>query len=193
MLSAIILGANLWSWAILFKQKQAWESFAKKYKMIYRKGKFLGSPEVDGMIDGYKINLYTAERRGADVRSRRLMTVLEITAPKGLVDGAAIGTAEMLNFIKSIGTLSPLVLESPKLKDGANLFARNDDAIKAFLTNARMEHINQIFSTRGVDILFIFHETQAVLRIETADPMADAVKMDKAIRRLIGHLEGLKL
>jgi hypothetical protein len=193
LLSAIILGANVWSWIILFKQKQAWESFSKKYKMTFRKGKLLAPAEVEGFIEDYKVNLFTAERRGADVRSRRYMTVLEIVIPGGLVNGGTIGGAEMLPFMESLDTLTRLTPANGKLKDGVHLYARDNDDVKNYLTAERIDHLNQIFSTRNVDILFVFTDTSGVLRLETSDPMADAVKMDKAIQRLIAHLKPLAL
>lgn len=193
LLSAIILGTSVWSWVILFKQKQAWESFSKKYKMTFRKSKFLAPAEVEGFIGEYKVNLFTAERRGADPRSRRYMTVLEIVVPGGLVDGGAIGTAEMVPFMDSLGTLKPVPPETIKLKDGVRLYAREENDVKTYLTPERIEHLNHIFSTRNVDILFIFTKETGVLRLETSDPMADAVKMDKAIQRLITHLKPLTL
>lgn len=193
ILSTIILGANIWSWVILYQQKQAWESLARKYKMVFRKNRFLAPPELEGKIDDFQINMFTAERKGMDIRTRRYMTVMEIVFPKPLVDGGALGTPEMYIFIESIGTVKPLNIDGVTFKEGVRLYSRNDDNVKAFMTPERVEHINHIFSTRNVDILFIFSDNISVLRIETADPMSDAVKLDKAIHRILNHTKAIQV
>lgn len=193
VLSAIILGASVWSSVILFRQKKAWQAFAAKHSMTYTAGRFMGPPMLEGFIDKYRVSFFTAERQSADVRQRRFVTVVEISLPEGLITGAAIGTSEMVMFMESLTYLSPLAITHEKWDPSWRVFARNRDAVRLFLTPERMEHAIQILSTRNADVLIIFDDTQGVVRVETSDPILDPAKAEKVITRLIKHAGGLKI
>lgn len=191
LISAILIGATVWSASILMKQKRAWEAFAKKHKMVFDKGRFFSSPSVTGHMEGFRISFFAAERQAMDVRQRRMMTAMEITFPQGLLDGGAIGTTEMLPFLNSLSALHPLTPKSANWDSSLHFYARNDDAVQAWLTDERVAHIVGIVGTKHSDNLMIFDDQQAVIRIETRDPLSDADKMEKAAMRLIRHAKGL--
>lgn len=185
IISAILIGASLWSASILFKQKRAWQAFAKKYKMAYEKGRFMSSPSISGHIEGYRVAFFAAERQALDVRDRRMLTALEITFPKGLVDGAAIGTTEMLPFLNTLSSLQVYTPKSEVWDKSLHFFARNIEVLEPWLTEDRLTAIVAIVGTKNSDNLLMFDDKQAVLRIETRDPLSNVEKMEKATMRLI--------
>lgn len=190
-ISAIILGASAWSASILLRQKHAWETFAKKHNMAYQKGKFLSSPTVTGTIGRYRVAFFAAERQAYDVRQRRMLTGIEITLPDGLIDGGAVGTKEMLPFMNTLNTLHPFVPDNEKWDKNLTFYVRNEEQVKAWLTDERLAHILAIVGIRNADCLFLFDGAQAIVRIETPDPLTDAVKMDKAVQRIMRHGDAL--
>lgn len=185
IISAILIGASLWSASILLKQKRAWQAFAKKYKMAYEKGRFLSSPSITGHIEGYRVAFFAAERQALDVRDRRMLTALEITFPKGLIDGAAIGTTEMLPFLNSLSALQSYTPKSETWDKDLHFFVRDPVTMEPWLTEERLASIVAIVGTKNSDNLLMFDDNQAVLRIETRDPLSDVEKMEKATMRLI--------
>jgi hypothetical protein len=193
VLSAILIGATLWSLQILFRQKKAWEQYAKTKNFTYNAGTFMGPAEMSGMIGDYKVSFFTAERPGVDVRTRRYVTAMEINLIDGLVDGGAMGTTEMLPFMQSLDKLHPFKIEERPLQEGHFAFAKSDAVMKAYLTADRIDALENILKTRNADILVLFNDKELVLRVETSDPMQDAVKIDKIVTRLIGLADRLRV
>lgn len=194
VLSAVLVGATLWSLQILMRQKKAWEEYAKKKNLTFNKGTFMGPAEINGMIGDYKLTFFTAERAGADVRTRRYVTAIEIDLMEGLVDGGALGTKEMLPYLRSLDMLHLYKTDLPGLEEGQNyMFVKNDAVIGAYLTKERMETFGQILKTKNADILILFNQKELVLRLETSDPMQDAEKMDKIVTRLLGLADKLRI
>lgn len=193
VLSAILIGATLWSLQILIRQKAAWEAYAKTKNFNFNRGTFMGPGEMNGVIGDYRVSFFTAERAGTDVRTRRYVTVLEIDLIDGLVDGGALGTKEMLPFLQTLDKLHPLKIEGAPFDDGTFLFSKNDTVLKAYMTKDRLETLASILKTKNADTLVIFNDREVVLRLETSDPMQDAEKIDKIVTRLLGLADKLRI
>ena len=193
VLSAILIGATLWSLQILMRQKAAWETYAKSKNFTFNRGTFMGPGEMNGVIGDYKLAFFTAERPGDDVRTRRYVTVLEIDLVDGLVDGGALGTKEMLPFLQSLDKLHPLKIDDAPLEEGTFVFSKNDTVLKAYLTKERLDVLANILKTKNADTLFLFNEREVVLRLETSDPMQDAEKIDKIVTRLVSLTDKLRI
>ena len=87
-LSSILLGSTAWSLRILFRQKAAWEKYAKSKNFTFNRGTMMGPAEMSGVIGDYKISFFSAERQGVDMRTRRFVTAIEIDLAEGMVDGS---------------------------------------------------------------------------------------------------------
>ena len=194
ILSSILVGATLWSLQILLRQKKAWEEYAKKKNFTFNKGTFMGPAEMNGMIGDYKLTFFTAERPGVDVRTRRYVTAVEIDLMQGLVDGGALGTKEMLPYLRTLDKIHLYKTDLPGLDEGEHyMFVKNDAVISAYLTKERLESFGHILKTKNADTLILFNEKEIVVRLETSDPMQDADKIDKIITRLIGLIDKLRI
>lgn len=193
VLSAILLGATFWSLRILLRQKAAWEAFAKSKNFTFKRGTFMGPAEMSGVIGEYKLEFFTAERQGADARSRRFMTVIEINLAQGLVEGAVMGTQEMLPFMQSLELIHPHTIEGSGWETGLYAFIKNDDVVKAYLTPDRLEVFSSILKTKNADVLIVFHDTQFVVRLETVDPMQDPEKIDKIVKRIMVLMDKVRI
>lgn len=193
VLSAILLGSSAWSLHILMKQKKAWEAYAKSKNFTFNRGTFMGPAEMSGVIGDYKIGFFSAERQGADVRTRRFVTVVEIDLTEGMVDGAVMGTQEMLPFMQSLELIHPHTIEGHGWEKGMYTFIKNDAVVKAYLTPERLEVFANILKTRNADVLIVFHERQLVVRLETVDPIQDAEKIDKVVTRTLALMDKVRI
>lgn len=191
VISAILIGAAVWSANILLSQKRSWEAFAKKHGLQYDRGKFMSSPRVSGHIDGLKVELFSAERQALDVRERRMLTAIEITQAPGWIDGAAVGTTEMRPFINALGALHTYTPESEGWDSTLTMHVRDDAVMKAWLTPERLKHIAAMVGTKNSDNLLIFDAQQAIVRVETRDPLTDGDKLEKSVMRLIKLMKSI--
>lgn len=193
ILSSILIGASLWSLQILLKQKSAWEKFSKAHNFSFNRGTFMGPAEMNGIMGDYKLSFFTAERLEADVRSRRYVTVLEIDLVDGFVDGGVVGTKEMLAFMQSLDKLRPYKIEHPSWQEGHYAFMKNESVIAQFLTPERVDVFSQILKTKNADVLVIFNDREVLIRLETSDPMQDAERIEKVVKRIITLCDKLRL
>ena len=193
VLSAILVGASLWSFKILNDQKSAWEKFARAHNFSLNKGTVMGPAEMNGVIGDYKFSFFAAERNGDDIRTRRLMTVMEVNLIDGMVDGGVMGTQQMLPFMQSLDKLHPHKIEHASWDAGLYCFIHNDEKVKPILTSERIDTISQILKTKNADAIVIFNDREVLVRLETSDPMKDADKLDKIAKRLMGLLEKIRL
>lgn len=193
ILAIIILGATSWSTVILYRQKSAWERFARMHKMVYRRGKLMESPTVEGSIGQAIISIFSAQRQNEDERKSRMMSIMEITLPHGMIDGGAAGTSEMLPFMHTLDTLRPMEISGEHWKPDYVLMGRNQDALKHYFTPDRVDALAHILILKNADILVMFDGSQAVVRVETVDPMLHPAKLDKIIKRILADGEKLAI
>lgn len=193
VLSSILIGASVWSFVILQRQKKAWEKYAKDKKFAFNRGTMMGAAEMNGVIGDYKLSFFTAERQGIDVRTRRYVTVVEVDLIDGLVDGGVMGTQEMLPFMQSLDKLHPYKINIAGWEQGHYAFMKDDNVAEAFLTPERLDIFMQILKTRNADTIVIFNDKEVVIRLETSDPMQNADNIDKIVKRMIGLCDKLRL
>lgn len=194
VLSSILIGASLWSLKILLRQKSAWEKYAKEKGFTFKRGTLMGPAEMEGVIGEYRVSFFTAERDGIDVRTRRLVTVMEVSVSDGLIDGGIMGTKETLPFMQSLVKLHPYKIHHPSW-DESNMFAfvHNDGAVHAYLEPERIETITQILKTRNADSVIIFNHQEVLIRLETIDPIQETEKIDKVVKRTIALCDRLRI
>jgi hypothetical protein len=193
VLSAILIGATLWSLKILMRQKSAWEAYAKDKSFTFTRGTFMGPAEMSGVIGDYKLSFFTAERSSADVRAKRFVTVIEINLVDGLIDGGTVGTKEMLAFMQSLDRLRPYPIEGEGWGKEYFAFMKYHGSAKAYLTPERIDVFNQLLKTRNADVILVFNDKELVLRLETSDPMQEAEKIDKIVKRLLGLVDKVRV
>lgn len=191
LLSIFILGVSAWSYQILFRQKAAWRTFAAKNGLTYQNGPtFLSSPIVSGNIGPYGFGLFSEERQTNDARGQRFNTVLELALRKGLPTTGAIGTAAMAPFIEQQSGMTQTVsIADPDWDPQWSIRTMDAKALEPYLTPARRDVLKKIFRMKIMAALFVFDENDAVLRIETADPLQNAEKIEKILKGMTQQLE----
>ncbi|PZO84681.1 MAG: hypothetical protein DI626_08105, partial [Micavibrio aeruginosavorus] len=152
-----------------------------------------GPAEITGQLGDYKVSFFTAQQAGGDIRTRRYVTAMELELGEGLVDGGAAGTKEMVAFMQGLEKLHPYKVEHPDWDAAHHMFVKYDDVTRAYFTPERTETVSQILKTRNAEVLLLYNDASMVLHAETSDPMQDAQKIDKIVKRLMALLDRLRI
>lgn len=192
VLSAIVLGASLWSFQILMRQKKAWEVFSQKRGLSFKRGTFMGPAEITGTIGEYAVNIFTAERQTADMRGKRYVNVLEVSVKAGLFDGGVAGTKEMQGFMQSLNLLHPYVAKKEGWDQSHAIFVRDDAVADAYFTPEKIDLFAQVLGTRNADVLIVYNNEETIVRMETSDPMLAADKIEKIVTRQISLINKMR-
>ncbi|MCB9990971.1 MAG: hypothetical protein H6867_06280 [Rhodospirillales bacterium] len=173
-----------WTAVILFQQKKTWANFAKRHKLEYEAGTIMGSPVVSGMLNERRFSLYTGAQQTDDIRGQRFVTIIEFQMGQGMPTGAAIATMEYLGFVDGLVFDESYDPGIPEWKSSYVVRTRDSKNLQAYLTDERLKLLQGLFSMKGASVLLFFDELEAVLRIETSDPLREGAHLDKIIKRL---------
>ncbi len=189
--SAFILGVFGWSSVILWQQKQAWAAFARKHKMEYKTLRFLDSATVRGTIGGFRMSLFSDARQTNDMRRERYFSVIEFELGSGLPTGAAIGTGGMKEFIDNLSFPEMVTPEHEKWTGDYIARTRSKTLLKEYLTPLRLDALLSMFGMKNASVLYFFDEIDAILHIETVDPLRDAEKLNRIVNRILAAVKVL--
>jgi len=193
VLSFVLLGTTAWSLVILFKQKKAWQEYAKRKELVFTKGTFSGPCQIEGSIDEFHVTCFTATQQKEDSRKNRQLTVIQLTLAKPFVNAIGAGTAEMLPFLNSLELITPHSLKHEKWDSKNNhIFSQNKKAIDKFLTPERIVVLNNILKLSNSDNLVLLEEEQGVFRFETSNPLTEVDKIDTLITKLMASIIKLR-
>lgn len=192
VLSFILLGATFWSTVILIQQKKAWREYAAKKGLVFTPNKFFEPAGMEGVIDGYNVSFFTAVQQNPDVRKNRQLTVMQVNANDGFVDGIACGTSEMLPFLQTLTAISPHDVKVGKWENKYHIRSRNKKAVDAFLTEERVSTLGSILSMPNADILIILDANEGIFRFETPNPLQDAKQIDSVMNKLLARIKKLE-
>lgn len=184
-ISAFIIGIALWSMQILRQQKRAWSAFARKYNYDYDPGKLMESPRINAVINHMKVALYTDVQRVNDVRGERYVTIIEITMGGGMPTGAVITTPEWQAFVDSLTFSQDYTPDNANNWKPSYIIKTHDvQTLRSYLTKERVHALEKLFAMKNSMSLFFFDEQEAVLRVETSDPLRDPRHIEKIMKRL---------
>jgi hypothetical protein len=194
LVSIFILGVFGWSVQILLLQKAAWKTYARKMKLNYQEGRgILSSPILSGSLGPYGFALFSEEIQTADARGRRFNTVIEIALRQSMPMTGVIGTESMAPAINALAIQQTMSPADPDWNNAWLIRTDNMKAMEQFLTKDRIETLKRLFRMKILAALFIFDQTDSVLRLETADPLSDAARLEKIVKSLIQQAEILTL
>jgi hypothetical protein len=192
VLAFIILGATIWSTIILVQQKKAWKAYAAKKGLVYTANKFFEPATIEGLIDGYNISFFTATQQKEDSRKNRQLSVMQINANYGFVDGVGAGTKEMLPFLQSLEAITPHEVKIGKWDKAHYIRSKNVAAVDSYLTEERVSILSSILKMPNADVIVLLDGNEGVFRFETSNPMQDEKKIEAIVDKLIARIEKLK-
>lgn len=191
--SVVLLGFLIWSLIVLHNQKNTWKRFASKYKLRYRSRGAMDSPEVDGSIDGYKIDVFTSEHTAENARSSRKLTAIEISLHSVMPVDGAVASGGMIPLVKEL-SFKTEVRPEHDLWDRSYIAAGdNARAVKAYLTPERLDALIRLMRIKHSWIILIFRAERMLLRIDTPDPLTSPDYLDRLIKLLIKSAKAFEL
>jgi len=185
LISAFILGIFLWNQSILFKRKITWKQFSKKNNLEYQAGKLMESPAVTGMLSDMRISLYEDLQKTEDITGRRFVTVISIDIGEGMPTGAVIATKELREFINSLNFKDAYIPNDNFRKEEYILRTKDAHKLKAYLNDERLKSLESLFVMKGSVSMFFFDEIEAVLYIETVDPLVKLEHLEKVMKKIL--------
>ncbi len=186
ILSLFILGVFFWSLDVLFKQKKAWERFAKSKGLAYRRGPFYSSPVVEGRINGHYLTLYSEEQTLATARSKRFRTVAAITLSSPMPCGGLIASPSLQDFAQSLNLTEDVDVNYTGWDSARIVRSKNKEVLNKYLKDERrLKALNSLMKSKTTSLLFIFDEQEAILRVETPNPLHEYARLEKILNAII--------
>ncbi|MEM9469904.1 MAG: hypothetical protein AAF988_07055 [Pseudomonadota bacterium] len=150
-----------------------------------------GPCAVEGVLDGYDIQLFTAEQQNIDSRKNRKVTGLQINANKGFIDSIAAGSQEMRAFIKSLDALKRHDLDNKKWDKNLIIYSRNPEQVDTYLTDERLKVIQKMLKIKNANVILLLDENEGAYRIETSNPLTDLEQLEKMVKSVLANYKKL--
>ena len=182
--ATFILATSFWSYAILLKQKRAWEIVSKKCDLRYSSTAILKSPALSGVFNSIEIDVFSDQPISGKMREGGARTIFQFTLPAPMPTQGMIGSMAFKNFIDG------LTITEKFMGEGATAFVsevynkvRSKEAIEPYLTKERVAALNAVLNIKGSPAVLIFSPTETLLRIESADPFDDPARLEKFLTK----------
>lgn len=190
-----LMGFFVWTTYILFQQKKAWKQFADKNKLRYEDGEtLLESPKITGSYEGYTISAFTGEHLGANRRTTRKLTAIEIslTSPIIFEGGVAAGQG-MTDFMKDMNFPEEVRIDHKKWKTDYMAVTNSPNALSKYLTQERLDALFKLITIKNAWVILIFKADTALLRLDTPSALESPKKIKAYIKRMIDVAKELEL
>lgn len=180
VLSLFILGVFFWSLDILFKQKKVWKKFAEDHNLTYIKGPLFSSPIVQGTFGGHNLTLYSEEQISPGARSKKFRTVMALSLATPMSCGGVVASPVLRAFADSLENTTDLHIESADWNSDRVVKSDNPAVLEKYLkTGNRLKALNSLMKHKTTSLLYIFDQLEAILRVETPNPLYEKGKLDK--------------
>ena len=185
LLSGALLYFFGWTLFILHRQKLAWRDFAGKRKLRFQPRAFLEAPEISGLVDDYSISLFTAEHAAPDARSNRKMTAFEIKLKSRMPFAGGIASGGMVPLVQRLGLREEYRPASAAWKDSYIASGDSRAGLESYLTPPRLAALEALMQMKNAWVIFVFRDDVSLLRLDMADPLDSAKKLEFVTRKMI--------
>lgn len=148
---------------------------------------------MKGLVYGHQVAFFPDVQATQDQRGQRFVTVLEFDVGQGMPTGAMISTANFATFASNLNFAQTLEIDYPGWDKTRIVRARDAAALKDYLTKDRLEFLHNIMTMKNATALYFFDEENAIVHIETSDPIRDEQRMEKIVQKITASLSKLKL
>lgn len=182
--ATFILATSFWSYAILLKQKRAWEAVSKKHDLRYLSATILKSPSLSGVFNGIGIDVFSDQPISGKFREGGARTIFQFTLKAPLPTQGAIGSMAFKNFIDGLTVMEKFVGEKetafvPEVYNKV----RSKELITPYLTRERVAALNALLNIKNSPAVLIFSPDETLIRIESADPFDDSARLEKFLTK----------
>lgn len=185
ILAGGILYFLLWSIFISMRQKKAWQAFAKKHKLRFKKNKILDTPKFDGIMNEYSVSGFPCEHLQDSQYTTRKLSGFEVTLKSPppfdfvLANKPYVFLAEELDLKKEI---------KPKhtgWRDDSYAATENQNLLKIYLTEERLDLLLKLMKAKHGCVMLIHYNGMFLLRFDTPYPFDNQRQLEKHVLRLI--------
>ncbi len=198
ILSLLIFGIFTWSNYTLILQKRAWKALATRRKLRFRAPRIFNSATVVGKVAGYRFSLFSEEQPTEDIARRRFTSVLMFELQPLPFQGV-VATSHMRHFIEMSALPDSIKPEHENWRSNSFITTNNQRLMHAYITEYRLKALMSVMHIKNGMFLYAFDSENAVLRLETVDPLLDyekldamLVKLEKAVKAIAPSPEELK-
>lgn len=192
-LSAGLLYFFGWTLFILYRQKRAWQAFARMHRLRFQAHGLFAAPEVHGSFQDYSISLFTGAHALPDGRSARKMTALEIKLKSTMPFAAGIASGGMTPLVQRLGLREEYRPEHAGWKDSYVASGDTQMVLKAYLTEARLQILGKLMAVKNAWVIFVCREDVTLLRLDTPDPLDTPKKLEAMVGKMLAAARALEL
>lgn len=183
--ATFILGTSVWSYSILLRQKRAWETFAKKCDVRFQSSAILKSPTLNGMFNGFEIEIFSDQPISGKFREGGARTIFQITLKTLLPTSGVIASKAFKNFIDGMSLTEKFVGEgNTALSPEVYNKVVSAELMTPYMTRERVAAFNALLNIKSSPAIFLFGDTETLLRIESADPFEDPARLEKFVTKV---------
>jgi hypothetical protein len=188
-----IFVAIAWSYHVIFEQKRAWGSFAKKYNLEFAKGTFFQPPSASGLIKGRQVNLYSQQRVNPENATQTTTSVLEVFLNKQPTIYAAVGSPGFIDFMTALDLPAPFLVDHPQWPNGFMSRTLDDEPASTwFLANPKRIEAMAELSKIPFDVAFVMNDSNSFVVARTSHPLSDPKRINQIMGKLfavVGMIE----
>jgi hypothetical protein len=183
--ATFILGTSVWSYAILLRQKRAWETVSKKLELRYSSAAILKSPTLSGFLKGFELDVFSEKPISGKFREGGTRTIFQLSLPAPLPTSGVIGSMPFKNFIDGLNLNEKFVGEGATAL-APDIFNKvlSKELITPYFTKERVVALNAVLNIKNSPAMLMFSPDETLLRVESADPFDDPARLEKFLSKL---------
>ncbi len=193
LISAFLLLFWLWTLYVLYNQKRAWKFYADKKKLRYSSNGFYEGSNISGVVDGYKISIFTSEHSELDARSGRRLSAIEINLHSILSVKGAMASGGMVALVEALNMSHEFKPAVKGWDDSYVAKADNIDYMREYLNEDRLGAVLKLMAMDSVWVVLLFSDDASLLRIDTPLPLDNPKKIDDIVKKMIKVARVLEL
>ncbi|MFK7839698.1 MAG: hypothetical protein AB8B83_05150 [Bdellovibrionales bacterium] len=175
----------VWTFSILIAQKKAWADYAKKRKLRYRSQALMSGPELNGVMGDHTVGVFTSEHVSADARGSRKLTAIEVNLNTSMPIDGGIASGGMIPILKSLRFKNELFPKHKAWKKSYVASASHKGVLASYLTDERIEALCKLMEIPNSWVILVFKDDVILLRVDLADPLHNAKKLDHRIKTVL--------
>ncbi len=184
VLSLFLFGFVVWTLYIVVRQKQAWKAFSVTHGLRYTSSALMRSPEMDGVLEGYKFSFFTSEHTAPDMRGQRKMTAVEVTLHSTMPFEGGVASHGLIPVLKGLAFKTEVKPASDLWSAACVAGGDHRFALEAYLTPERIQILMNLAQIPYTWMILLFKGDAMLLRLDTSSPLETVEKLEK-VRRVM--------
>ncbi len=151
------------------------------------------TPEISGVMNGYKVSLFSSEHFSEDMRGSRKLTAIEVSLNSTMPFDGAVANGGMVPIVKSLEFKTEYRPEHERWDNSFIVAGDSSYALKRYLNDKRVDVLARTMKIRNAWVIFIFRNNAMLLRMDTPEPISNLEELEKLIVLLCKAAQILEL